>query len=404
MRTIITTFILCCSLAFGYSGGTGSLHSPYVIATTQDVIDLSETAGDWGKSFTFISDIDMAGYYILPIAEDTQNPFGGKVMGNGHTISNLNYNGKYQANVGFFGNLSPNARINDLRFENVRIFTADTDLIYAGVIAGTCNGRITNCEVVDSIVEVNSEDYASCGLIAGRCNNAILYGCKAFGKATASSKRRGFAGGIVGYSNKTIIDNCYSKSEVFADAKFMGYAGGIVAYLIEGEILQCFSEEGIVSAKNTKSYTGGIAGEVYSASMIASHSSCDVLPAGKCFTGGLIGRLYYSRMSDSYFNGRLPLKKSKKKTGGIAAIAEISRITGCIWDIDTSLCEIPVGSIDGYEGIKNFGLNSEQMLEKDSYLAAGWQFDATDDSQTPIHWQWNQGRPPLPNIVEKNRN
>ena len=43
--------------AGAYSGGGGTSDDPYKVATTSDLIQLSNTSGDWGKHFIQTADI-----------------------------------------------------------------------------------------------------------------------------------------------------------------------------------------------------------------------------------------------------------------------------------------------------------------------------------------------------------
>ena len=44
-----------------YSGGSGTESEPYLIATVDDILEMSQTSADWDKHFKMTADIDLAG-------------------------------------------------------------------------------------------------------------------------------------------------------------------------------------------------------------------------------------------------------------------------------------------------------------------------------------------------------
>ena len=62
-RIICLVFaIVFSSVCFGkYSGGSGTIHDPYLIAMPEDLNSIGLDANDWDKHFLMTADINMAG-------------------------------------------------------------------------------------------------------------------------------------------------------------------------------------------------------------------------------------------------------------------------------------------------------------------------------------------------------
>jgi len=97
-----------------YSGGSGTSGDPYLISTSQDLLDLANPANsaDWDKHFLMTHDIDMSAVTgFTPIAPDTDagdfyhqgTTFRGVFDGGGHAIQDLTIDLPDQDYVGLFG-------------------------------------------------------------------------------------------------------------------------------------------------------------------------------------------------------------------------------------------------------------------------------------------------------------
>jgi len=81
-----------------YAGGSGTSKDPYLIATIQDVLDLSDSTADWNRRFKLTADIDLSGVHWTDAV--IQN-FEGGFHGDGHLIRNLSITGP--GRLGLFG-------------------------------------------------------------------------------------------------------------------------------------------------------------------------------------------------------------------------------------------------------------------------------------------------------------
>ena len=88
-----------------YSGGSGTSGDPFLISTSQDLLDLANpgNSADWDKHFLMTNDIDMAGVTgFTPIGNGTTK-FTRVFDGGGYAIQNLTIDLPTQTHVGLFG-------------------------------------------------------------------------------------------------------------------------------------------------------------------------------------------------------------------------------------------------------------------------------------------------------------
>ncbi|MGD8782712.1 MAG: GLUG motif-containing protein [Ignavibacteria bacterium] len=289
----VILLIVCQNLLSAqYSGGQGIATDPYKIATTEDLIELSNTWGDWDKYFIQTADIsfdadetqvdwdgsgsvggdDERGFY--PIGNSTVN-FTGSYDGENHKIDNLYINRSSRYGVGLLG-LINNAIISNLGVTNVDITGKDN----VGGLVGY-NSAITNATY--STVSSPISNCFSTGSVSG------------FGN---------YVGGLVGYNSATTntvyssssspISNCYSTGSVSGS----DYVGGLVGYnsssasyySSSSSISNCYSTGSVSGSGNN---VGGLVG--YNSSEYSNRSSIS-----NCYSTGDVAR---SSGSDTAFGG-----------------------------------------------------------------------------------------------------
>lgn len=217
-----------------YSGGDGTEASPFILKTAEDLIELSNTQGDWESDcyLKLEADLDASGL-TSPIGEMT-SPFKASFDGNGFSIKNLRLaSGKFGNATGLFG-----------------------------VIEG---GHISNLGVIGA--EVSGQTYT--GIIAGLLKSGTIERCFSTGNVSSGSI---CAGGLVGENIAGIIMNCYSGASVLnAD----DYASGGLVGKNSGSISNCYAAGEVVG----HDYVGGIVGANY-----GTVSNSVAINAGvKCF-------------------------------------------------------------------------------------------------------------------------
>jgi hypothetical protein len=182
--TLLLLSLLLSSVLFAgtYSGGSGDSGDPYQIATTADLIELSNTSGDWGAYFIQTADIafnadetqvdwDNSGSAgpaegFLPIG-NVLTFFTGSYDGGGYTIDNLFINRPSTSYIGLFG-FTNSATITDIGVTNVDITSKS--------LVGGLVGNISSSTVSNSY-------------------------------CTGSVNGTGTVGGLVGYNNATVSNS-----------------------------------------------------------------------------------------------------------------------------------------------------------------------------------------------------
>ena len=253
--------------------GSGTQEDPYQIRSAEDLQHLAESvnAGNSysGNYFTQTDDITLTGSWI-PIGSE-KVPFAGTYLGNSYTISGLSITGTTNY-LGLFGVVT--GGVDGVVLKGAVIHGSS----FLGAIAGSnkntnqdgTTGRITNCQIIDSVITGGS----SLGGISGSAFGDIS-GCTV-SNTTISGKN--YVGGITGtlspkdYPNTnwgrriTSIEGCIIQNSQVSGEEGIG---GICGYKPDGAtscgtyqptIHACFNDNTTVSGTSS---VGGILGEVY---------------------------------------------------------------------------------------------------------------------------------------------
>ena len=364
MKTIVfkTTLSLFCALAFvipaiaQFSGGNGSVATPYLISSQQDLAQLADDVnGDTddyaGKYFSLTGDIvlNSAGPGMsttegwTPIGEYTyadQHSFKGHFDGGDFTISGFfsDKTAKNQEGVGLFGYIE-DATIHDL---NISCSGDIQGRYYTGTVVGYClNSNIYNCSVQGNSFSVKTNGNQAGGVI-GKIESSIAGRTVKIENVSARINVNAlyyYAGGIVG-----VIDlsngGCMLIKEVFSSgnigAEEGGGAGGIVGNVRFYNNNSSFSIEYAYSTGNVTSQSsgnvGGIVGNLYfdSGASNNSFSISNVFAAGDITAnfdaGGIVG--YFRGGDGNNFTLSNAVSTGKIKTfagnsGGIIGCNEV---------------------------------------------------------------------------------
>lgn len=187
--------------------GNGSLFSPYIIRTADDLVNFSKDVNEGntykGKYVKQIENIDLSGIDFVPIGIfGGGNYFEGTYFGGGHILSNLTVSGKHgeSENNGLFGLLE--------------------GTVYSlGIESGNIDG---NC--VGSIASHTSGDGAT---IVNCYSKAYLHGSRAGGIADNFSGGKIINCWSLSYNDDgyiplcsyaaSLIESCYSAGEIIGD-------------------------------------------------------------------------------------------------------------------------------------------------------------------------------------------
>jgi len=215
-----------------YSGGNGTIKSPFEINSLNDLRTLSQTPKDWNnKHFVITADIDasatkkwnignhdndcetpVVAMGFSPIGNQEQQRFTGSLNGNGHTIKNLYINRPKETLTGLFGYLgSPkqkHSEVKNLKLENCNI----TGIVTGSVAGFAILATIENCSVTGKVYG-NIE----AGGLIGFCENAKLK------NSTANMIVKcleGDAAGCVAFALSTELKNCKATGFTSTQTRF----------------------------------------------------------------------------------------------------------------------------------------------------------------------------------------
>ena len=389
-----------------YSGGSGTSGDPYQIATTDDLIELSNTSDDWDKHFIQTADIAFnadetqedwnnsgsAGPVegFSPIGDGTTN-FTGDYDGDGYTIDYLYINRSSTDNIGLFGMIGDNVAINDLAVTNVDI----TGNRYTGVLCGRIDGLnslIDNCETSGVL-----SGLVSCGGMVGRGNGSISNSSSSVTvNASIISDDWSDTGGLIGDAKGT-ISNCYVTGNVTAEGR---NTGGLAGWVREGiTIEQCFTTGDVtINSSNSTGEAGGLVGSYSGTSQIINSYATGTISvdnSGNGGVGGLVGQLTDNpSIENCYFSGEVI--NTSGNIGGLIGEFEYSSdapaLTNNLWNnsINSSINGIGNDSDNGVTGKTTAELQDIATFTSTSTtgLTSAWDFvnDPNDDGANNDYW------------------
>jgi len=347
----------CGSLAFGYSGGSGTEPDPYQIANKQDLLELGANTNHYDKHFVMTADIDLSGEVFTKaviasddaLEDDFQgSSFHGVFNGNGHVIHNLTIEGNDY--LGLFGQISGYSRVSDLGIEGLRISGGSEASCLGGVSGRLGNGTISGCYVTGSI----SSGWSSSSV-----------------------------GGIVGYNYFGTINQCYSTVTISGEDR-AGLLGGLCGYNYYGDIRYCYST-GSVSGKYDSVYIGGLCGKSESATFRDCYATGAVSGGDESgfvggFCGYFTGRYSSGDVRNCYSMGLVSGGAGSSLIGGFCG-GNDSTVNACFWDVQTS------GMLTSGGGS---GKTTVEMKMRRTFTDAGWDFVGETPSGTEDIWVLNE--------------
>lgn len=281
MKKKILSLILSLSMIFScvpiisvsadelYSGGTGTESAPYIIASAEDMIALSNTVNNGenyeDKYFKVADEVESIELTtdggFNPIGCDASAFYGNFDGNNKEFILDITLTNTY--NAGLFG------VVEDGTIKNVVTSGTVTGVMYVGgVVADAMSATVVNC--TNNADVTAKQDVA--GGIAGfakfesKIINCTNNGTVTNNKCAYSEGAGGIAGKIV---HEAQIVNCTNNGNVvvLSSDNAKGYAAGIVAFIQCGysgeinKITNCINTA-IITASQTADYGGGIVGNI----------------------------------------------------------------------------------------------------------------------------------------------
>lgn len=192
-----------------YSGGSGTVLDPYLIATAQDFYNIRENLS---AHFKQVSDIDFTNFGVFTAPD---GDFTGIYNGGNFSVKNAEIKG------GLFGTVSgSSALIQNVKLENASIESVGNDT--GGIARRLENGVINFCRVIGGKITSN---HKNTGGIVGYTLKAQVEFCWSDLLIESSSQN---VGGIVGYVNGNRIANCYTLGDVISESSYVGGIAGVL--------------------------------------------------------------------------------------------------------------------------------------------------------------------------------
>ena len=394
ITTILTTILaVSISLAGTYSGGSGTVASPYQISNLADLAELARTSGDWGKYFIQAADVNATATQYWDDSDDNSdgdlyndandatstgnnegfNPIGkispfftGTYNGAGHSIDGL-FIDRTTAFSGLFGETS-NSTISNLGVTNVNI----TGKYDTGGLVGRneSSSQINNCFSTGSVVGAG---YVG-GLVGRNESSSQINNSYSTASVTGTDS---YVGGLVGRNESSSqINNCFSTGSVVG----AGYVGGLVGInYTESVINNSYSTGSVTGSGNN---VGGLVGRNEASSQINNSYSTGSVEGGR-YVGGLVG-FNFAAITNSYSTG---LVTGTSLVGGLVGVSSSASTTNSFWDIGTS------GQSSSSGGT---GKTTTEMKTQSTFTDASWDFTVNgEDDDWKITAGMNSGYPHL---------
>ncbi len=272
--------------------GSGTAQDPYIIDKRADLDKMAQaiaTSGfDYaGKYFSITADIDMAtdtAAYV-PIAAGSK-VFAGILLGNGHTISNLNINSTAD-NVGLIGNLGITGQISDLTIASGNITGGSN----TGAVVGNLQGKLQNIVVQPAVTVTSSHSHVG-GIVGNATATASMSDLTNYSTVTSESSH---VGGIVGYS---VAETTASRLANHGNITGAYYVGGIAGYTSATNYDSILNYGTIAGGTSTTGSIGGALGyTVLTTSVVGAKNYGTV--TGTANVGGIVGYSYKNTTADT---------------------------------------------------------------------------------------------------------
>lgn len=344
-----------CSQTDGYSGpsGNGSVLTPFLIASKDDLIWLSKIAetgagseGTVGKHYLQTADISLAGCIWPSIGRPvfSQSPsytrwvpdnsrfFSGTFDGNGHTISELTQPPSLNS-FGLFGAVSggtvKNVRLTNALVDNESTSTYRATALLVSSLAAA--GTVLDSQVQGTLKSRSSTAGvgALVGIAYGNTESQEVVISNSIAEATVESTAiSSVVGGAIGWLQSYAraegvvarSEGGVSRSVTSTSSSTGGKAGGLVgqAFGVGSKIINSTSS---LNVDSNGAWAGGIAGFAHQGSVIDnSHSSGSI--RGRGAVGGLIGRADGGQIIDSSSTATVTTNaNSGDSLGGLVGLA-----------------------------------------------------------------------------------
>ena len=238
ITTILTTILaVSISLAGTYSGGSGTVASPYQISNLADLAELARTSGDWGKYFIQAADVNATATQYWDDSDDNSD---GDLYNDANDATSTGNNEGFNpiGNSPFFTGTYNGAG------HSIDGLFIDRTTAFSGLFGETSNSTISNLGVTN--VNITGK-YDTGGLVgrnesSSQINNSY---------STGSVEGGRYVGGLVGF-NFAAITNSYSTGLVTGTS----LVGGLVGVSSSASTTNSFWDIGTSGQSSSSGGTG----------------------------------------------------------------------------------------------------------------------------------------------------
>lgn len=194
--------------------------------------------------------------------------FNGKFDGKGHTVSGVWIDRAGIDNIGFFGQISTSAKIENLLVGiDEKGITGETKV---GGLVGASKGDVTRCGVFGGKVSGKN----SVGGLIGDVQEGTPTGIfKSYASCDVSGSGN-YIGGLIGYFYVNVIDECYSTGNVSATGESSIDVGGLIGYSTGSEITNSYSISTVQNQNTGENYSGSFIGVYVNSNTPRSMQNC----------------------------------------------------------------------------------------------------------------------------------
>lgn len=249
-KSFLLFFLVWISLAFATAqtstapSGTGTSADPYLIANLDNLYWVTQNTASWsGKYFKQTADIDATatsswagGAGFTPIGNGTTT-FSSSYDGQGYVISGLFINRPTTNEIGFFGKISGNPTIQNIRLVNINVKGQGN---VGGLVGSQWDGSantlsvISNCSATGAVVGAGSSIGGMFGCLGNQAAINVVRCYSTCNVSTSAVSGQNNYGGLAGYvkggnasTQKVTFTNCYATGNVSANVDAGGFIGGV---------------------------------------------------------------------------------------------------------------------------------------------------------------------------------
>lgn len=314
--------------------GNGTISSPYVINTLEELGWLSATHTLWDAHFIQLNNID---------ASETQswnNGLGFNPIGS----STISFTGSYN---GF------NHQIQNLHIDQSSAEEAAG--LFRFIDSATCENIV--------LTDVNINGFSFVGSLAGHSENSIITNCSSSGTVIAST----WTGHLIGTSIQNTISNCHSSGSVQATSAI----GGLIGQDSSSDINNCYSTANIEG----EYVLGGLLGLSRHTNITNCYSTGLIL--GSTVFGGFVGDVNNTTIISSFWDTET--SNLSTSPGGVGKTTEEMQNYSTFYDAGWDFIDETNNGVN-----EIWGINPEENSGYPFLAWQGYQHISSVDSPTNV--------------------